>query len=386
MLHCAVPVMIRDCAHGIAPLLLAFVLCACARTDADGVSEDVLSTTQPVVYGEDDRLEVYRYNGDTFARASQSLVALVPPGLIASLPEGGLVPSPEPAMDVLQLCEDEPFVTQPAVAACSGVLIDDDLVLTAGHCFREGESCDVYAYVFDYHYSRPGQSPDLIDLDVYGCKKLIVRERKQRASGVLHDFAVVQLDRKVDLRRRPVPIRTEQVESGEGLTVMGSPQGLPAKIDTGGAAKPSPPPKYGYFFADTDTFGGSSGSPAYDDGRELIGILIRGNQDYVEDPESYCLRAKRLSEDETTDGRFEQFAYLAPALAALCQTEEGQARPVCNPPAPVRGKASLACNAHPDANERAVLSSLWGLAGLWLCARLLRKRYSNRKNSSRSSV
>ncbi len=60
-----------------------------------------------------------------------------------------MVACPESAQELLQLCAEEPFVDQPAVASCSGVLIDEDLVLTVGHCFEVEARCDTYAHLFE---------------------------------------------------------------------------------------------------------------------------------------------------------------------------------------------------------------------------------------------
>jgi len=359
-------------------LLSAMLFVAgCQQADTDRVRLGVEGVSQSVVYGNDNRREVYSYAGNTFARASQSLVALIPPHLILTQPGGGYAPSPETAQELLQLCADEPFVDQPAVASCSGVLIADDLVLTAGHCFGKEDRCDTYAYVFDYQYSRPSQSSAISDLDVYGCEQLLVHEHRTLPNGKIHDFAVVQLDRKVDLRRRPAPLRTDKVATRESITVMGSPQGLPNKIDTGGSVHPSPSSAIDFWYADTDTFGGSSGSPAYDAALQLVGILIRGNADYVADPELACLRAKRFEgEDEELKGRYEQFATLTPALNAMCATSEGREYELCDPPQPFQGKVSLACSL--DHGERTPQSSLW--VCLVPCVVLLGRRALGRRS------
>ena len=367
-------------------LLLSMTACiaciaGCEQTNTGRVQLDVRRVSQAVVYDKDDRKEVYRYDGDTFARASQSLVALIPPALIVAVPGGGHGPSPETAQELLQLCADEPFVSQPAVASCSGVLIDDDLVLTAGHCFEIGQPCDTYAYVFDYQYSRRGQDPNMTDLDVYGCKRLLVHEHENTRSGAIHDFAVVQLDRKVDLRRRPVPFRTDKVLTREEITVMGSPQGLPAKIDPGGSVKPSPSSAFDYWFADTDTFGGSSGSPAYDAKLQLVGFLIRGNPDYVQDPELSCLRAKRIAEDEQVEGRYEQFATLTPALNALCSTAEGREHEVCDRAPPVRGEVSFQCSPQSGLHSPGWLSWALSLLGFACYGRARGRRFKTRSST-----
>jgi len=367
----------RDFYECMTLLMIMLSIAACEQTEAGHVRLAVSGVSQSVVYGEDDRREVYRYDGNTFARANQSLVALIPPHLIVALPGGGKAASPEPAQELLQLCADEPFVDQPAVASCSGVLIDDDLVLTAGHCFRKDEACDTYAYVFDYQYSRRGQAEGVADLDVYGCKALLVNEHQTLPGGRIHDFAVVQLNRKVDLRRRPVPLRADKVLPDEEITVMGSPQGLPNKIDTGGSVRPSPASAFDYWYADTDTFGGSSGSPAYDANLQLVGFLIRGNRDYEQDPELACMRAKRITDEGQVEGRYELFATLGPALSALCKTAEGSGRAVCDRSPPVRGKVDFTCSPRPGARSPAW--PLWtpfllGLASLSRTARARRMR------------
>lgn len=341
-------------------LAVAVFLASCEQADAGSVTKALGGISQYAVYGKDDRREVYQYRGNTFARASQSLVALVRPYQIITGPAGEVSPNPTTAQELLQLCADEPFADQPAVASCSGVLIDDDLVLTAGHCFQEDEACDVFSYVFDYHYSREGQEAGITDLDVYGCKSLLVREKRELTNGTIRDFAVVQLDRKVDLRRRAAPFRTDAVVTNEEITVMGSPQGLPSKIDTGGVARPSPSPAFGIWFADTDTFAGSSGSPAYDAKLRLIGLLIQGQHDYEQDPELACQRASRFADEDLPKG--ELFAYLEPALSALCATAEGRRHDVCAPPPPVRGKV-LQCSLHHRAD-----GSEWLL---WACGLLV---------------
>jgi hypothetical protein len=69
---------------------------------------------------------------------------------------GELAPT-TPSLGVARgLCPDEPFYDQPAAAFCTGVLVDWDLVLTAGHCVRLLGLRD-FAVVFGYHYASPGE-------------------------------------------------------------------------------------------------------------------------------------------------------------------------------------------------------------------------------------
>src|SRR6266850_2085585 len=64
--------------------------------------------------------------------------------------------------DAKGLCPGERFSVQPAAAFCSGVLVDWDLVLTAGHCARVYALGD-FVVAFDYFYQAPGELA-LVDL------------------------------------------------------------------------------------------------------------------------------------------------------------------------------------------------------------------------------
>ena len=125
-----------------------------------GSSEEVFvgELAAPVVYGDEDRVEVFNHPDPDLRRiALESVVALIPTVRIDQKLDGTYALSGE-TLEVLQgLCPDELFGNQRTAASCSGVLIDDDLVLTAGHCIDGSASCDSYAYVFNYHLEGPDQ-------------------------------------------------------------------------------------------------------------------------------------------------------------------------------------------------------------------------------------
>ncbi|MEM7393272.1 MAG: trypsin-like serine protease, partial [Verrucomicrobiota bacterium] len=109
----------------------------------------------PAIYGEDDRREVYDPppERENLADVAQhSVVALVAADQVdLSDPDDVVIVGP--TLQVAeQLCSEERFADQIAGAFCSGVLIDDDLVLTAGHCVDE-RLCSVMRLVFGYHLS-----------------------------------------------------------------------------------------------------------------------------------------------------------------------------------------------------------------------------------------
>lgn len=190
------------------------------------------------------------------------------------------------------LAPGERFSSQPSLSFCSGFLVGDDLLATAGHCIydekennpknpklREMIKCENIKVVFGYRKNLDGMIPKKIHKDnVYDCKKVVAISYK---SGP--DYAVIQLDRKVK-GRRPLPINRENADLKEGtkLFVIGHPSGLPLKI-AGDAEVRFLRKEDWLFFANLDTFAGNSGSPVINAETLLVeGILVRGLPDYME--------------------------------------------------------------------------------------------------------
>ena len=104
-------------------------------------AEPGLSATAEVrselIYGTDQRRDLYAVE-DTWLRhaALGSSVALVPAGALASQPDGSFEISAPSCGEFYNLCASERFRDQPAAAVCSGVLVSESIVLTAGHCAR----------------------------------------------------------------------------------------------------------------------------------------------------------------------------------------------------------------------------------------------------------
>jgi hypothetical protein len=189
-------------------------------------------------------------------------------------------------------------------------------VLTAGHCLADQAACEGTRFVFDYFYQGPGTLATISRNDVYGCRRLVVRALD---SGSL-DYAVVQLDRPATADgRTPVAVRTAggPFMVCTGLAILGFGSGLPEKIDTGGRVLDPRARTLDYFTATTDSFGGNSGSGVFDLGTgELVGALVRGDEDYVET--GGCYVVNELSETGERGG--ESVAYVRRALDDLCSS------------------------------------------------------------------
>jgi len=209
-----------------------------------------------IVYDSDDRTEIYLHpSADLQSLTRQSIVALVDASAIdTSNPRDVRVLGPSLG-EGYGVCPDQAFVEQPAAAFCSGTLIDDDLVLTAGHCLLTEAHCRATRFVFDYAYEGQGELAN-IDLEaVYSCRRLVM-SRDEDVTDL--DFAVVQLDRPVTGQRRPAPLRLydEPLASGDALTVIGFGTGIPAKIDDGAKVIDARARIGSYFSMAADTFAG----------------------------------------------------------------------------------------------------------------------------------
>jgi hypothetical protein len=276
----------------------------------------------PIVYGEDDRRDLYEVSSELHELGRNAVVALVPKARVQRAPTGEVRLSVVTLGVAYDLCENERFREQPTAADCTGILIDDDLVLTAGHCFEDVD-CSDYAFVFDYFYRAQGQLEPLGAADVYSCRKLVAREMTAR-NGREIDYAIAQLDRPAR-ERRPVALRTQLAPAGEPLVVLGMGSGLPLKVDEGARVLEPRATLRDYFMLEADTFEGSSGSAVLDMSGALLGVLVRGGTDYVPSQSGRCKQVNWLDHAVVNDlpgGTLahEEATYALNAREGLCQS------------------------------------------------------------------
>ncbi|MFO0694843.1 MAG: serine protease [Polyangiales bacterium] len=294
---------------------LAVVLSATAPARAD-----VGSVRAAVVYGTDGRADVYEEADPALrAVAAASTLAVVPLPHVVPASAGTYQLDGPPLGTTFGLCAEQRFVEQPVAAVCSATLIDDDLVLTAGHCIHpilatnpqdRALRCDTLAFVFDDSYVAAGQLSPIGNDDVYHCRRVVLK----RHDSV--DYAIVQLDRAVT-GHAPAAISSLQLplSIGTPLAVIGHGSGLPTKIGTGGSLTHTAHVGDDYLVASTDTFGGDSGAGVFDASSQLLGVLIEGLEDYVTDPSRGCDVVNVLPESEGS----ESILFVGRPLADLCQ-------------------------------------------------------------------
>ena len=289
---------------------------------------ELAGQSDAIIYGTDDRKDVYAVEDASLRELAQrSVVALVPHNRLAR-PQTGGVQLVAPLLSemrfatrgdkLLPLCPSEPFRAQPAAADCTGVLIDDDLVLTAGHCFADDADCSSFAYVFDYFERAEGELETVSSSDVYSCRKLLAHRVSDTGSATQVDFALVRLDRPA-LSRHPVALRVSALEQDEPLVAIGYPSGLPAKIDQGARVIDTRGAMHDYFLLNSDTFAGSSGSGIFDRNGVLVGVLVRGGYDFTVSPDNpECVVSSVVPDEPGSVHDWEEATYAKQALDALC--------------------------------------------------------------------
>jgi hypothetical protein len=240
------------------------------------------------IYGADNRIELYNASPKTYKLADSVVslwkeedVRLDPASKVFTLRTSKF-------SDLLPLCPGEPFREQPSGAFCSGSLVGEDIVMTAGHCVRTAADCAETKIVFGFAIQKAGGVPTtkIAKDEVYTCKTIVKRflggepgSYLTPAQGSGPDYALIQLDRKV-AKHTPLSVNMnhQNLKKGDKVKVIGHPVGLPLKI-AGGTVRTTDPQDY--FVTDLDTFSGNSGSPVFNSMTGLIeGILVRGAADF----------------------------------------------------------------------------------------------------------
>jgi hypothetical protein len=285
---------------------------------APAESEPTNAAAAEIVYANDDRIEVFEAPDAIRARASASVVVLVPRSLLEDT--GGKLSAAATFADSHGMCERERFSRQPSAAFCTGVLVDWDLVLTAGHCAGL-LSLDEFAVVPGYYYADDQRlSSDTVA--PFSVVEVVAKRNDPPTSAVRLDYAWLRLDRPVAPPLAPAPIRRSAtpLDALSPLAAVNAGGGLPLKIDLGGSVRDPRPEALDCFLADTDTLHGASGGAAFDGDSSLVGVMVRGAEDVVWDADEGCWYSfEHLDGSEAS----EQYTYTHRAIEDLCSRGEG---------------------------------------------------------------
>jgi V8-like Glu-specific endopeptidase len=255
-----------------------------------------------VVYGKDNRKDIFEVTNPLQLKLASSTVVLVKKSDITQISSGLMKINAESFENTMNVCKKEKYSDQPSGGFCSGTLIGTNLILTAGHCITSQSDCQATKFVFGYHVAKKGKNPSEVPSeDVVGCKS--IKYRIQEGNGA--DFGIIELDRNIN-NHEPVKLAqrttSNELVAGDKLLMIGHPAGLPTKVEDGGKVRDSSPS--GFLIANTDSYGGNSGSGVFNQTTgELEGVLVRGEQDYKYENGCYvsnvCAEAGCRGEDIT---------------------------------------------------------------------------------------
>lgn len=259
---------------------LVISLCACSEETPEPKPNDKSAPQAEikpkVIYGRDNRMDLYQLGNSPWRRVANATVALMRNSKLAYRSGGEMEIKTTNYGNDYNLCSDEPFRNQGTAAFCSGFFVGGDVVMTAGHCIRSETDCSNTSIVFGFAVNAAGETPERVpNNQVYRCRK-IIKTQVTSTDGV--DFAVIHLDRAVQ-GVTPVKLRESgTVRVGAELVVIGHPAGLPTKFADEGTVRKI---EGGFLVAGLDTYGGNSGSAVFNgDTGEVEGILVRGETDF----------------------------------------------------------------------------------------------------------
>lgn len=231
---------------------------------------------EKIIYGEDDRVDVYDSQVAEHVEWAKSTAAMIPNERLIKVSHYEFSLKAK-TLAQRGICSSERFSEQLTAANCSGFLVAKNKLVTAGHCIRNEQSCADNSWVFDYKLDSIGQMDISVEKsDVYRCKKIITRSLDEITQM---DYALIELDREVE-DRQPLKIRKSgKPKAGDSLVVIGHPSGLPTKITSNGKVRTV---NDIFLVSNLDTYGGNSGSAVFNATTGLVeGILVRGDVDYV---------------------------------------------------------------------------------------------------------
>ncbi len=271
-----------------------------------GCAPDASSRIEPVIFGADDRVELYEVNDEALREAvTHAVPAMIRASRVNVDPDTGAVTfDTVPLGPSRDLCDGEAHFDQPTAPSCSATLIDDDLVLTAGHCV-DGWACSEQRFVFGWFYDSAGMLHARRESDVYSCAEVVVTEYTRA-----NDYAIVRLDRPPP--GPPMAVRMTPVEVNEPVSLAGYPFGLPMKVVEGGVVTASA--SRSRFYARLDAHPGNSGSGVYDSELRVLGDLTNGPVEALV-VDGDCNRLRVIGEE---DWRTELISSVIPAIEALC--------------------------------------------------------------------
>jgi V8-like Glu-specific endopeptidase len=270
----------------------------------------VASDVSAVIFGADNRVDVIRDGAKNRDLA---------PAIGMSVGRTYKIPQPNSELfsldfltatesPLVSLCEEEKFSGQYANwVNCTGFLVSENVMVTAGHCMIFNHSglqpalvengtttmCRDFDWLFDFKANGKGRVPltDYAHEQTGACAKIIHAEitgsAASNASEYGVDFAIIQLDRSFP-KRQVLKFSETPVKNNDDVFAITHPSGLPLKLSHSARVLDN---HYENFFTTTlDISSGSSGGPVFNAKNQVVGIVVRVSpgEDYVWDEKRKC--------------------------------------------------------------------------------------------------
>lgn len=231
------------------------------------------------IYGIDDREYVSWKSPLSIQRMSSGVALIVEKSSLKNVSKNKVLISASTLEENVGLCRDERFSQNLSMSSCTGFLVGEDLLLTAGHCLADNKSCSHLSFVFSVKEAQEKENGYLVSSDqIFSCKEVVKRE-----FGQTSDYALLRLEKKA--KKSFIPRHVFKMNFKNNLTpddrvfMLGHPLGQAQMISQG--RKVLEVVGDDLFIVKLNSFLGNSGSPVINSKtHEVEGILINGNDDF----------------------------------------------------------------------------------------------------------
>ena len=256
---------------------------------------------RPVIYEEDNRVEPSEIKDKIkITQATPSVALLLETADISNTSSASYKKITTTSLGKsMNLCPTERFYNQPVAGFCTGFLVTDDILVTAGHCLPEKNSCEDFSVLFDFTEERTDHSKNLRvpSKNIFHCVEILYFS-DEKENDPDQDIAIIRLDRPT--KRPYLVLASQKIKDTSILSLIGHPLGLPMKIAHSGSLLQNLEEKF--FSLAVDSYSGNSGSPLINESSGKVeGMLIRGHNDFIRKGNCYvsaeCTKNSCFGED-----------------------------------------------------------------------------------------
>ena len=149
-----------------------------------------LIRAQKLVYGVDDRQDIYQISDDRILKLADSVVSLIDVGRMSDNGDGTSRILTVPFEVSNNLCAHERFRKQPTAPFCSGFLVAPGIIATAGHCV-DGNNLARVRFVFGFRMIDETEGRVVIpNSQIFRGAGIISRKLEQVTGS---DYALIRL-------------------------------------------------------------------------------------------------------------------------------------------------------------------------------------------------